>query len=46
MICKRILLIKFLNEDKLIFCTQLNGCKYCYVSLTIDLNISHIFTKS
>ena len=23
---------------------QLNGSKYCYVSLTIDLNISHLFT--
>ena len=24
--------------------TQLNGSKYCYVSLTIQLNTSHLFT--
>ena len=24
-------------------CTQLNDSKYCYVSLTIKLNISHLF---
>ena len=27
-------------------CTQLNGSKYCYVSLTIQLSISHLFTHS
>ena len=27
-------------------CTQLNSFKYCYVSLTIQLNISHLFTHS
>ena len=25
-------------------CKQLNGSKYCYISLTIQLNISHLFT--
>ena len=24
--------------------TMLNGSKYCYVSLTIQLNFSHLFT--
>ena len=28
----------------LFVCTQLNGSKYSYVSLTIQLNISHLFT--
>ena len=28
------------------FCTQLNGSKYWYISLTIQLNISHLFTHS
>ena len=45
MICKHILLIKFLNERKLILCSQLNGSKYFYVSLTIQLNISHLSVK-
>ena len=26
--------------------TKLNGSKYCYISLTIQLNISHLFTHS
>ena len=26
--------------------TKLNGSKYCYVSLTIQLNINHLFTHS
>ena len=26
--------------------TKLNGSKYCYVSQTIQLNISHLFTQS
>ena len=25
--------------------TKLNGTKYCYVSLTIQLNLSHLFTQ-
>ena len=25
--------------------TKLNNSKYCYVSLTIQLNISHLFTQ-
>ena len=45
MICKHILPVIILNERELIFCTQLNGSKYCYVSRTIQLNISHLFTR-
>ena len=26
-------------------CTQLKGSKYCYVSLTIQLSIYHLFTR-
>ena len=26
--------------------TKLDGTKYCYISLTIQLNISHLFTYS
>ena len=29
---------------ELFVCTQFNVFKYCYVSLTIQLNISHLFT--
>ena len=25
-------------------CTQLNVCKYCYLTQIIQLNISHLFT--
>ena len=46
MICKYILLITFLKEPKLIFFLHINGSKYCYVSLTIQLNISHFFALS
>ena len=46
MICKLVLLITFLNIPELIFCTQLSGSKYCYVSLIIQLNISHLFALS
>ena len=28
------------------FCTQLNGSTYCYVSLTIQVSISHLFAYS
>ena len=36
MICKHILLIAFLNKPELIFfCTQLNGFKNSYVTVTI-----------
>ena len=45
MVCKHILLINFSNELKLIL-LQLNGSKYFYLSLTILLNISHLFTYS
>ena len=30
----------------LFICTQLSGSKYCNVSLTIQLNISHLFTHT
>ena len=38
MICKHILSILFLNEPELIFCSQLNGFKYSYVSVAIQLD--------
>ena len=44
MICKQVLLIAFLDESKLIFSIQLNDSKHCYVSLTIQSNISHLLT--
>ena len=28
------------------FCIHLNGSVYCYVSLTIQLNITHLLTHS
>ena len=42
--CKHILLITFLNESELIFLTQLNGFKYCYIchSLTSVICLSVI----
>ena len=47
MIYKHILLINFFNEPELIFFyLQLTSSKYCLVSLTIQLNISHLFTHS
>ena len=47
MICKHILLITFLNEPEVIvFYSQLNGSKYCSVSLTVQLNLSHLFKHS
>ena len=30
----------------LFVCSQLNSSKYCYVSQTIQLDISHLFTHS
>ena len=41
MICKPILLMKFLNESDPFFCTQLNGFMYGYASLTSQSNIRH-----
>ena len=35
MIYKYILLIMFLNKPELIFIAQLNGLKYCYVTVAI-----------
>ena len=45
MICKHILLITFLTSLNTFFYIQLNGSKYYYVSLTIQLNTSHLFTQ-
>ena len=36
MICKDVKLITFLNEPEIIFCTQLNGFKYCYEIVIIS----------
>ena len=33
-------------QHNLFVCTQLNGSKYCYVSLIVQLNINHLFTHS
>ena len=38
------LIILFTIND--FFYTQLNHTKYCYLSLTIQLNISHLFVHS
>ena len=43
MICKHILL-KILMNLSSFFGTQLNGSKYFYKSLTIQLNISYLLT--
>ena len=40
MICKHILLIMFLNESN---STQINGSKYCYISLTIQFDNKGVF---
>ena len=45
MISKHILLIAFLNESELIFCTQLDGFKYYDLTLKIQLNIYHLLTQ-
>ena len=36
----------FLNETELIFCTQLNGFKYFFVTRIILFNINHLFVDS
>ena len=41
-----ILLITFLNEPDLIFCTQLNGFKYFFFIWIILLTINHLFAHS
>ena len=43
MICKYILLITFLNKPELIFCTELNGFKYFYLTQIILFTINHLF---
>ena len=45
MICKHILLITFLNEPKLILCTQLNGFKYFNQTWIILFTINHFFVS-
>ena len=45
MIHRHVLLIIFLNKSKVILLHTVNDSKYCYVSLTIQLNISHLFTQ-
>ena len=44
MIRKKILSITFLNEPELFLAKKLNGYKYCYITVTI--NISHLFAHS
>ena len=34
------------KEERKHMSTKLTGSKYCYVSLTIQLNISHLFAHS
>ena len=36
MICKHISLTIFLNEPELIFYTQINGFKYCDITVTVQ----------
>ena len=47
MICKHVLLIKSLNKPGLIFffCTHLNGFNYCCLTLTIQIDITHLFVQ-
>ena len=35
-----------LNDQTVLFLTKCNSSKYCYVQLTIQLNISNLFTHS
>ena len=46
MICKHILLITFLNEPDLIFCTQSNDFNYRYLTLIILFDIYHLSANS
>ena len=46
MICKHILLITFLNEPELIFCSQINDFKYGSLTLIILLNITYLLAHS
>ena len=32
-----------ISNNAILHVSKLDGCKYCYVSLTIQLNISHFF---
>ena len=43
MICKHILLIKFLNEPEIFFCLQLNGFMFCYITVVIIVVIYRAF---
>ena len=44
----QVLLYKTNNSSQhySLVCTQLNGSTYCYISLTIQLSINHLFTQS
>ena len=42
-ICTQLNGFKYFNLTQIILFTQSNDCKYCYVSLTIQLNIRHLF---
>ena len=46
MISKQILLITVLNECEFIFCTQLNGFKYCYLIRIILFPLNHLFANT
>ena len=41
----KLIILSESNHLHSFFYTTLNGSKYCYVSLTIQLNISHLFTQ-
>ena len=43
MICKHILLITFLYEPEVLFCSLLKGFKYCYLIQIIIFIINHLF---
>ena len=40
------LLVTFQTSQRYFACTQLNGFRYCYLTLTIQFNISHLFAHS
>ena len=46
MIPKHILLITFLNELKVIFCTQFNDSQLFYLTRKIQFTMNHLFTHS
>ena len=48
MICKHIFVKTSLNKPEIIFifCTQINGFNYCYLTLIILFDINHLFAES